>query len=349
MNLIVMAHNAEAQAFFKELKLTEQSQYCSHLYGNSDFYLLITGEGIQTTTERLSFVLGCLHGKISAVINLGIAGSLENFIEVDQIYPIRTCYQESQQKMAFKSYTTATSQTKVDLVTSNQRVLNRDYAQNLSNFAQIVDREAWAIGSVCYNFNLPWECFKYISDRAGKDLEICQRIKEKSLDFSYALFDYYFDNISKKEVLDQINEQNKDDLILPFDLYLTQTQKRQLQSIFKKLKNKGMNIEAILKSAEVDSIIDNKKRAKEKGKLLIDYLKAELSPLNTKIQNKIIKTLKPLSKNGISFHIDPSLESSDLKITYTIKGSKNIYDLQDALNQLDYKEYKNIFEGNIEI
>jgi nucleoside phosphorylase len=124
------------------------------------------------------------------VINIGIAGSLDSSIQLNQIYGIRSVHHEHYGVKGYPSFQCMETHSRFDCVSAARRVDNDIYAKSLEKIAPIVDRELWAIGSVCNHFNLPFKSYKLISDFAGKSTDD-QQIKSRAISFSKHLFDFY--------------------------------------------------------------------------------------------------------------------------------------------------------------
>ena len=199
MLLITMAHRGEAQEFIKR-KYTQPTEfYFRGIYRSNEDILLLTGEGIQSTTIRLTAVCTYFGNKIDRVINMGIAGALDPALQLNQIYGIRRVCHEFSDNPEYGSFQCVETFSKYDCITACRRVNDDKYAADLKNRAQIVDRELWAIGSVSSHFNLPFKSYKLISDYAGKITDSGQ-IRENAFDYSKHLFDFYKNlSFSKEE------------------------------------------------------------------------------------------------------------------------------------------------------
>ena len=165
MRLLVFAHRGEAQTFLKAGKWDSIQAPYQGLYKSEHEYLLITGEGPQNATEKTAYALGS-NQEIKEVINLGIAGALDKSLELDRIYQIRTCYAQQADSPLFKSYTTDEYKEYIDCITTHERIISETSADKLRPFAQVVDREAWAIASVAslLNKKLRYSIIYLISD-----------------------------------------------------------------------------------------------------------------------------------------------------------------------------------------
>jgi len=190
MILLTFAHMGEAQHFIRRKHTQPVDFFFDGVYRTDDEMLVITREGLQATTERVSAVCTYFRSRISQVINFGIAGSLDEQLELNQIYGIRYVFLEINGECFERKFKTANSRAKKDCVTASKRVLNDHCAEKLSGFAHIVDRELWAIASVCKLFRIPFQAYKLISDRAGNSTSTAE-VKEKSELFSKHLFDFY--------------------------------------------------------------------------------------------------------------------------------------------------------------
>lgn len=184
--LLLFAHRGEAKTFFTHDNLQPFSQIFPRAFENSRYYLLITNEGFQETTENLTHFLAIHHNQISKIINMGVAGSLNDKTTLETVYPIKTIYGENE----FKSFNIQTPDACHDLISSKTSVDDSEKAKTLSSIASIVDREAWAIASIAKKFNLDFYCYKLISDRANSK-DIHKQVKEKHIIYSQKLYNFY--------------------------------------------------------------------------------------------------------------------------------------------------------------
>ena len=101
MRLLTFAYQGEAQCFIGPLKHKIIS-YCSvDYYENDSIILLITGEGVQSASEKVAIILAHFIGQITEVYNFGIAGALTQKLTIDEIYQIRTSYRSHNDEMSF--------------------------------------------------------------------------------------------------------------------------------------------------------------------------------------------------------------------------------------------------------
>jgi nucleoside phosphorylase len=190
MLLLTIAHHGEAQEFIKRKYKQTVDFHFNGLYRSEDGMLLVSGEGLQMTSLRLTAVYTYFSHQIDYVINMGIAGSLSSELQLNQIYGIRTVHHEMKGNDGFPSFNCKETLSKMDCVSAHQSVLTDQHARDLSPLADIVDRELWAVGSVCQLFSLPFKSYKLISDKAGGQTN-GKEIISKAPKFSKHLFDFY--------------------------------------------------------------------------------------------------------------------------------------------------------------
>ena len=153
MDLCVLAHRGEAQIFIKGLK-----SISPNFYQGEDYAVLICGEGVFEASK-----LGAYVQTFDRVLNFGIAGALEEALELEKIYPIRTHYLHENDRPQFKSFTSLIGE--LDCITSFNRVFDDEFAKELSMYAQIVDREAWLMAKICSDHNKEFQSYKLISEK----------------------------------------------------------------------------------------------------------------------------------------------------------------------------------------
>lgn len=196
MMLLTFAHKKEARSFIDRLEAQKSSLLPEGLFESDSAYILIIGEGLYPALSKTSFALGTLKDQnITAVYNIGVCGGLDHDINPSQPFSVRTIYgEDTAGKLLFKSFNTADSTAKTNLISAHQRVLTDDYAKQLAEFAPLVDREAWAVGLACQQAEVPFYCYKLVSDTAGDQTQ-CTDISSKAHTFSEKLFTYFNDNV----------------------------------------------------------------------------------------------------------------------------------------------------------
>ena len=337
MKLLTFAHRGEAQIFLKEWRMKPVSSGFEGLYRNSDFYLLLMGEGRQKATEKVAATLSQFQ-EITHVFNLGVCGSLRDEYPIDDIYSIRSVYGENEGKMLFKSFSSSDENAKVDLVSTSSRILEEADTNSLDNYAPLVDREAWAVGSCCQMFKKPLFIYKLISDRVGKETEVCQVVKERAEEFSDRLFQFFMETQMPEE---------EPDILLPEikGLYFTVSQTRKLNYLHEKLSLKGIEFQKMLELANYPELLEMDIRPKDRAKIFLERLHLVLSPK----QKEILATLDELSqgieKAGMKTHFDSSLEGEYIGIHGKIENQAQINQLIGALEEFPFPKFLELIRG----
>jgi hypothetical protein len=328
MELLTFAHRGEAKAFLKNDQFSPVPFLFDGLYKNEHRFLLIHGEGLQTTSEKLAVVCGAFREKIHAVINLGVCGSLrENSFKMGEIFPIRTCYSEGE----FKSFSTP-SKTGVDIISSKERVKDLNYAKNLSFFAPLVDREAWAVGSVCHLLNLPFYSFKLISDYSDNE-DICQLVSSKSEEISESLYNYFLQvKIENSNLIEK--EKN--------NLWATTSQRRLYNSLSKKMELKGIKYDP--SSLDSGNLAPKKRMSK-----ILEDMEKNLFPFESGLKDKLEKHTQSLKDSKIDVKFSKDFEDSSVLLSFKIQNQKELEKIVSSLSSFPYQNIKDLLDGRIDV
>jgi nucleoside phosphorylase len=345
MKLLTFAHRGEAQAFLAAYTFKPVDFFFDGLLKSDNYYLLITGEGPHAASEKTISVLAKLGDEITHVYNLGVAGSLNQKLKMHDLVWIRTSYAHHAEKLEFKSYSSQNIKASHDCMTAYSRVLNLEEKNKLSHFANIVDRELWAVASAASLFKKPYLALKIISDEMKEvDIDICKFVKEEAPLFSEKLLQEFKkeDNqISKKIV-------SSDDLafIDDSDFYFTTSQERKLQSTLEGLRLKGVLLQSLLNAPDVLAIKQMDKLPKERTRLLLQYLGERLNPVSVIIKANIETALSPLQDAKIIPLFDSNYEEDWLGLSMKIQSSRDLEKIKNALKIFSYEDFKKIFDGN---
>lgn len=350
MKLLVFAHRGEAQAFIQKLSFNPVEFPFNGLFKNQTDYLLICGEGLHNAGEKTTAVLSALYPGVSAVINIGVAGSLTPKLDKGAHAWIRTAYAQKADRIEFKSYT-STGYDAVDCISAAERVTTFAMKKSLSAFADLVDRELWAIASAAHLFKKEFLALKLVSDNLLDPVQ-CEVIKADAPKLSAQLLKLYLD----KDIVGKTTSENKKSTTLlnwviehP-DFYFTATQGRQLSQFLDGLHKKN----GLSEKEELEKIMDTirnqnpERPAKELTRILLLDLSERLNPLKKRIKEKIESGLKPLIEAGIQVSYDPELEKPFIQISHKIQNLRDLKRLQLALDSFNYQKIKDIFEGKIE-
>lgn len=336
MQLIVIAHRGEAQEFIKNLHL-KPDESLSGLYYCDKTALLISGEGVYEVLTKLPFVISKYD--ISLILNYGIAGALNQDLEIDQIVPIRTCYGFNESSPKFHSFT-STSKANFDCITTDQRVLTDEFAKLINPYATIVDRELWAIGKCSQAYDIPYKSFKLISDYAGAKTA-CFDIKEKALEYSEALFEEYL-SFTEDEILEEVSIEAP--IVMSFS---NKIKYKKLIHALTVRENKSHK--DILESIGINELKALDIRAKNKASLLIEKLDELLNPVRIKINRKLNAHFKTFTDIGAKIKVDPKLEVQKFNLAFEVNSHKNLENLKEAIDNFNFEDIEKLWNGEVDV
>ena len=138
--------------------------------------VLITGVGkINATRVLVDYII---KNKPKIIINYGTAAKCSRRVEVGKIYEIKKFIQRDMNatQLGFETYQTPFGKGAIDtgLVLPSNLVCGTgdNFWEGDSQFTaeyDVADMEAYALASVCEEYNIPFRCFKYISDEGNAD------------------------------------------------------------------------------------------------------------------------------------------------------------------------------------
>ena len=332
MQCLVFAHRAEAQVFLEQRAFKPIKDF-NHLYRDHECFLFITGEGFLETLCKITSLL-TQFPQITSITNLGIAGALDSKLQGRTTHSIRTIYGSLNQEFQFKSFSSINSQSQIDCISCDYRVNKAEQKNALSAYAQIVDRELWAIAYASTKKKIPWQSLKCISDQAD-DTYSCQSIKEKAEDYSRALYENWIELSQEKAI-------SQDEIKAPDSLYFTFSQQKRYESLIKKYQLKTNQTFSQI-NKEVSSLFLEESLPKKRTKKLLEYLSIKVNPLHHKAKEKIEQSLGPLKKNHIQYKYDPQLESEQLEIKLQIKNSQDLEKAIEHLSHFNMGEFQKSF------
>lgn len=335
--LLIFAHRGEARAFFSKYTL-KAMPFTEGLYESAECYLLITGEGPWKAGPKLALVLGKLANEIDSCINLGIAGALRSSIETGKIYPIRTCFLEQNSEMQFASH--QLSPQGLDLITCHTRVLDPDLAKRLDNFSPLVDRELWSLAQVSTLSGHKISAYKLISDMVG-ETEICQRVKEKSDQFSALLLDFY-SSLS----LDQSKNAPQNSIDPNWEgFYFTTSLRNQRDALLDKISIKFGATEQALKQVNQAELLELEITPKARAILLIDKMRSILNPVQKKLQTSLDDLSIDLASAGANIKFPRDFEKASFHLSAHIEKAADLVLLIKAMEDFNYPKLIELIEG----
>ena len=304
------------------------------LYVSSEWSLLISGEGMDRIFLNLGKILAQLPS-IQRVYNFGIAAALSEQWQRGQVVPIRTSYRSLSGTMEFKSYSCASVGAKIDCVSCLTRIREEGEGRELSHFGDLVDRELWAIGAVCSFYKIPFESFKLISDYPWDGIS-CYDIQSRASDYSCSLY-------QKFQQLPSIKPHGHDghDIPHPFsDLYWTQSLRQRFLSLSKQWKVKYPD-----RSLSDLYDRDGETRPKKKTIKLLDRIRDELNPINSRVRREIDSLLTPHRSAKVKVDYDPRLVSTDMKVTINFSSKEDVDHLQSWAENFPFEKIQEKIKG----
>jgi hypothetical protein len=345
--LLTFAHGGEASRFLKTRDVKTLDFPVPGLYRADNAFLLITGEGLQNATEKVSAVCGAFHKEIKSVVNLGIAGALDDSVSVGEIYPVRVCYCERDGSMVFKSFPSASFEEARarDCVSVSYRALDPDSGARLENFAPLVDREAWAIASVCSLFNLPFRSYKLVSDRLGEQTtDLFESARSQARQYSERLYDYFKSQKESPEKRGDIST-----VILGEDFYFTTSQKKRYRALIESLSIKFGNEEAVWKRIDLQKITTTNSSPKARTGDLLRALSDLLNPINSAIQHRLSDLTKPLTDAGWSVQFAEDYQNDSINLSARVPSAESLRRLKAALETVSIDDIREVLNGKIDV
>jgi hypothetical protein len=346
MKLLTFAHRKEAQVFIHHFNFEMIPFHFDGLFYSNNMYLLITGEGMQSASEKTTAVLSVYAKEITEVFNLGVAGSVSKNILKDEIYAIRTCYAKPFEHIEFKSFSSKNQFANIDCMTINTRAISLNIRKELSMFANIIDREAWAIGSSAYLFKKSFQAIKYISDDLNSE-NFCQLIIEDAPLISKKLLDYFLANYFKENT--QKIVASIDSFYSDKTFYFTVTHKRIFEQTLKNLKIKDITFEYLLNDPKINEIKAQDILPKERTKILLNYLTELLNPIHRKINHELHKVIGPYKINNIEIQYDRQFESGKMLATIAFENRADLEKNLKTLKEFPIEKIEKIFNGQFDV
>lgn len=340
--LLCFAHKAEAQYFLNHSKTKLLVSGVYSAWELDDFYVLLSGEGPEPALFSSSCFLSQFTEKVTEVVNIGVAGSLSPKLETGKIYHSSVIIKESQNREPdFKSFESLEADQKQYCITALDRVKTDDYANELSSFAEMVDREAWGFAYSANAFKKVFKCFKLISDRAGDSTQ-CFDVKEKASEYSYQLYRHYTSTYS--EALS--SNTDKGFLDLEPEFHFSSTQRKQFEKNSLLLKAKSPEeYELIFSEKNLKEIISESNRPKDRSRILLEEIQNSLNPFHNAIYDKLHSWFKDRPNSIKQVQTDPQWEKDSIKLNIEIKEKNDISEINEFLNSIPFDEFKRIFQG----
>lgn len=335
MHLITMAHLGEAQSVIQQFKL---DKITPDLFKNEELVLLLTGEGPFEAATKTALILS--QYPFQEIINIGIAGSLKDHL-IGEILPVRTLYLVNDLKPSFKTF--QASNEGADCLTSFERILDGNKAQILRGLGHMVDREAWGVAMAAKTANIPFKCFKLISDVAGT-LNACELIKENAQEFSDKIAEFL------KTILSAPQENHIDEKVVLPGFYFTFTSSHQFNNLLKKLSIKEeLDHEELLKTLPLETLRSLEISPKERAKKLIEIMEQRLDPFKEKLHEVKRDLQKSFAEHHFKIDIDPLWEKPRLTISFEAGNDLEVQKKAEALKSLSLQSFTKIMNGETHV
>lgn len=236
--------------------------------------------------------------------------------------------------MEFKSFSTSDKNAKLDLISSQKRILNKDLSQELNSFGHLIDREFWGIAHSVKSINKPLYCYKLISDTPKTDSDICEFVQKQATFLGEQIYSNW------KKLSSKPYKKNSNDSKNPLDkldfLHITTSQKRTLNKL---LKNK--NIEDFISLEELKQNGPSKKTTN----LLIEIIEKKLDPKLFEAKESLNKLVKEFNNEERKISFSQNLESTSYSISGNINENQNIEQFINSLKSIDHNSIQNVLEG----
>lgn len=347
--LLVFAHKGEAATFIEHYKMKRVQSFAGELYLGEKHYLLLTGEGPAKAYVKFSRALSFFEKsetKLDNVINIGIAGSLKESVELMSFEKVSVVLGEgSSFGPEFKAIETTDKSEEIYLITALNRVKDNHYASKLSLHAELVDREAYAIANLCEEYQIPFHCYKLVSDLAGSETD-CFDVKERAKEFSTRLLENY-------KSLHRGPEKNIDNNIQAIPLSFLKEHfhfSRSQEVLFEKLKltltqAKPESCKNILGLENLKGICNEEKHPKNRSRILLEEMTEELNPFIKLFAGKMAEWFGSRPGAVKNIQTDPFFEKENLRLTIDIQSNEDLESCIDFLEKLPLEDFQDFFRG----
>jgi len=340
MYLITMAHPGEALAVIEKFQLEKVEK---NLFKNEELVLLITGEGPFEASVRTALTIPLFN--ISEVINLGIAGSLLDDLEIGTLLPVRTFYLIQDLKPSFKTFKSFDQG--VDCLTSFERILDPEKATKLKGVAHLIDREGWGVAMAAKEGKLPFRSYKMISDKAGTS-GACELVKEDAHFFSVKLAD----ELSQILLTSGVNSPEiKNSTITKIaGFHFTHTTHHKFNQLLNKLSIKmEKSHDEVLKNLELDDYLSLEILPKDRTRQLLQRMEEKIDPTKKIIDLKVKNITNNFQREGFKLYVDPYLENPNVSVSFEASTDTELHKKASQLLNLSIKDFTDMMNGEMNV
>jgi len=331
MHLITMAHLGEALRVIEQFNLKKIS---SELFSGEKMMLLLTGEGPIEAAVKTALLIP--QYRFTEIINLGIAGTLDDNLNVGEIHEVRSLYLIGDFKPSFKTF--QASGTRVDCLTSFERILDIEKAQKLKGMGSLVDREAWGIAMTAKTHGIKFRSFKIISDKAGT-ISACELIKENASTFSDALANFLHSKLDD-------NKTKTPQAFSLSGLYFTFSTEHKFKTLLTKLSIKeNVTEDEVLKSLSLKELQERKLHPKERTRLLMEEMENRIDPTKKILTDRKNAWVKNIEGQGIRLQTDPKWENPQVTFSFDVCDDQELKQKVEILSRLSVKPFADLMNG----
>ena len=140
--------------------------------------ILYTGVGKVNATQAISAHANHLKASNISVINYGTAAAVNDNVEVGKLYEVTKYIQRDMDvtPLGFEKYETPWGYKNISFLTTTLDGITCGtgdsfylHGESKQTDYDIVDMESYALASVCKEYDIPFRCFKYVSDAGNPD------------------------------------------------------------------------------------------------------------------------------------------------------------------------------------
>ncbi len=335
MHLITMAHMGEALGVIEKFKL---KRITTELFSGENLMLLLTGEGPMEAAIKTALLLP--KHPFTEIINLGIAGTLDENLKVGEIHQVRSLYLIQDLKPSFKTF--QASDKGLDCLTSFERILDKEKAHKLKGIGTLVDREAWGIAMTAKTHGISFSAYKIISDVAGS-LSACELVKENAGQFSMDLALFLETKLTHKELI------TTQTLKYP-GLYFTFSTEHKFKTLLNKLSIKeNISENEIILSLPLKELNERKLLPKERTRLVMEEMENRIDPTKMILEKKKNSWSQSFEKNGIKVQTDPLWENPLVTLSLEVSTDQELKEKIKVLQGLSLTPFTELMNGQLHV
>lgn len=167
---VVAAMKAELEILLSRMKIYSKKNILKGtVYTGNSFDILRTGIGVKKCTGVFRAYLE--EKKPSVIINIGLAGALDERLSKKDVYLIEEfAHRSGRISSAYRDLLTKLPQPKTKLLTVDYPILNTKERRKTSQETgmSLVDMEAYHLSTIAQTKNVPFLSIKVVSDYADK-------------------------------------------------------------------------------------------------------------------------------------------------------------------------------------